>query len=116
MENQENQKANPLLSSQEPHQKEEMDQATAASTPSFTLEPEKGMTPEPENFNNGDEQNNLKQTDSSDQDEVPSAGPVSFDSVSDVDLDEDDNSVTSNDLTALNGEDDDLDRDESTMV
>jgi hypothetical protein len=50
-----------LRASQEPHQREEMDQAESASNASFTLEPEKGLTPDPEEFNQGDAQNNIKQ-------------------------------------------------------
>jgi hypothetical protein len=50
-----------LRASQEPHQREEVDQAESASNASFTLEPEKGLTPDPEEFNQGDVQDNIKQ-------------------------------------------------------
>ena len=41
---------------------ERYEQATEASEPSFTLEPEKGLTPDPDTLNNDTERegNNLK--------------------------------------------------------
>ena len=94
--------------SQEPHQREEMDQAESASNASFTLEPEKGLTPDPEEFNQADAQNNIKQIDQNDTRQSEPAGAASFDAVSPVNLDEDENTVTRDDLQALTG----LDQDE----
>lgn len=59
--NDENDQHGSLLSGQDPHQKEEMDQATRASAASFNLEPEKGISPDPDEYNKGDEQGNIKQ-------------------------------------------------------
>lgn len=96
-----------LLSSQEPHQREEMDQAEKASRASYTLEPEKGMTEEPGTYNQGDEQVNIKQSQNHQTDPIQQ-----FDPVSDVDLDAGENDLTNDDLQALGG----LDRDENTTM
>lgn len=103
----ENDKVNSFRASQEPHQREEMNQAEAASAASFSLEPEKGITPDPVEYNKGDAQDNIKQVEASDENIIEPGGAVSFDSVSDVDLDEDDNTITRDDLQALNGLDTD---------
>ena len=103
-----NDNSNSLRASQEPHQREEMDQAESASSASFILEPEKGLTPDPEQFNQGDPQENIKQTDHTDAEQSETSGAESFDAVSPVDLDENDNTVTPDDLQALTG----LDQDE----
>ncbi|HKG07023.1 MAG TPA: hypothetical protein VKB19_11220 [Pedobacter sp.] len=108
MNTEENENNGSLLSSQEPHQKEEMDQATRASAGSFTLEPEKGITPQPEAYNKGDKQGNVKQPDHRNTDDTAASD---FDPVNEVDPDADDTAVTEEDLRALDGED----ADESTM-
>lgn len=95
MEN-ETQNTGNLLSGQEPHQKEEMEQAEKASVASFTLEPEKGLT------EIGNDTHNIKKA--SGEGDASSAG---FDSVSDVDLDDDGTEVTEEDLQALDGRDED---------
>lgn len=115
MENQQNQNENSLLAGQEPHQKEEIDQATAASAASFTLEPDKGLTPDPDKYNKGAAQGNIKQTEPTGHDEPASLGSAGFDSVSSVDLDADENSITEEDLQALGGADENSDDEESTM-
>lgn len=69
--NDENNQNGSLLSGQEPHQKEEMDQATRASAASFNLEPEKGITPDPDEYNRGDEQGNIKQIHTDEDDSLP---------------------------------------------
>jgi hypothetical protein len=101
-----------LRASQEPHQREEMDQAESASKASFTLEPEKGLSPDPEEFNQGDAQDNIKQIDQDDKRQSVPAGTASFDTVSPVNLDEDENTVTPDDLQALTG----LDQDEENTM
>jgi len=93
-----------LLSSQEPHQKEEMDQATRASTASFTLEPEKGLTVEPEAYNKDGAQRNIKQVERSDRENFIPSGNTEFDPVNDADLNQDENSLTNDDLQALGGD------------
>ncbi|MEJ2880982.1 hypothetical protein [Pedobacter sp. GR22-6] len=110
MNTQENQKDNSLLGSQEPHQKEELDQASAASTPSFTLEPEKGIGPEP----GAEEQGNVKQAGTSIAAQVQ-ATAGGFDPVNELDLDAGENDVTADDLQALGGADENADEEESTM-
>ena len=109
MNTQENQSDNSLLAGGEPHQKEEMDQAEAASHASFSLEPDKGLTPDPEAYNKGTAQENIKQASGTETENTTSPG---FDRVSDIDLDEDENSVTPDDLQALNG----LDQDEDSTM
>jgi hypothetical protein len=101
-----------LRASQEPHQREEMDQAESASKASFTLEPEKGLTPDPEVFNQGDAQDNIKQIDQTDKQQSEPAAAAGFDTVSPVNLDEDEHTVTPDDLQALTGLDQDQ---ENTM-
>lgn len=108
MENEENKENGSLLSGQEPHQREELDQATGASAGSFTLEPQKGITPEPDEYNKGGEQGNIKQLDDRETDMGSSAA---LDSVSEIDLDADETTVTAEDLRALDG----IDDDESTL-
>lgn len=105
---------NALRSGQEPHQREEMDQAESASRASFTLEPEKGLTPDPEEYNKGAAQGNIKQTDQTDETDEGDVAPIGepdFDSDVDADIDTelnaDENTVTPDDLQALNGEDED---------
>lgn len=107
-----NDNSHSLRASQGPHQREEMDQAEGASNASFTLEPEKGLTPDPEEFNQDDAQENIKQIDQRDQQQSEPAAAMSFDAVSPVNLDEDENTVTPDDFQALTGLDQD---DESTM-
>jgi hypothetical protein len=102
MNTEENNYKNSLLSGQDPHQKEELDQATNASAGSFTLEPEKGISPDPDEYNKGDKRGNIKET--ADQDFSDDPAPI-FDAVSEVDPDADDNTVTREDLRALDGED-----------
>lgn len=84
-----------------------MDQAEAASNASFSLEPEKGITSDPHKYNRGEAQDNIKQIEGEDYQDTSSRGSVEFDSVSDIDLDEDESSVTPDDLQALNGIDED---------
>src|SRR5689334_5518982 len=115
MNTEKNQNENSLLAGQEPHQKEEIDQATAASAASFTLEPEKGLTPDPDQYNKGAEQGNIKQTESADYEQAASSGTTGFDAVSPVDLDADENTITEDDLQALGGVDENSDEEESTM-
>lgn len=104
----ENENDHSLLASQEPHQREEMDQAEAASAASFTLEPEKGITPDPQEYNKGGAQDNIKQPDEQDHADITMSGGASgFDSVSEVDLDEDETTITSDDLDALDAIDTD---------
>lgn len=52
-----------LMAGGDPHQQEDLDQAVTASEASFTLEPEKGLTPEPDEYNKEEDQDsyNLKQ-------------------------------------------------------
>lgn len=59
--NEENENTGSLRSGQEPHQKEDFDQAESASAASFELEPDKGITPDPKEYNQGEEQGNIKQ-------------------------------------------------------
>ena len=85
-----------LLSGQEPHQKEVLDQAERASQSSCTLEPEKGIT--------GDEdgpavESNIKQASVNGADPALKFGPVGK-----VNLDED-SYVTDDDLQTLDGRD-----------
>lgn len=98
-----NNNSNSLRANQEPHQREEMEQADSASNASFTLEPEKGLTPDPDKFNQGDTQNNIKQIDPADDQHFEPAGTANFEAVSPVNLDEDENTVTPDDLQALTG-------------
>jgi hypothetical protein len=105
----ENQNDNTLLAGGEPHQREEMQQAEAASRASFNLEPEKGITPDPAVYNKEADQQNIKQPNAADAQDTTSPG---FDPVSELDLDTDENSITPDDLQALNGLDQD---EESTM-
>lgn len=63
-----------LLSGQEPHQKEDFDQAERASAASFELDPDKGITPDPEEYNQGDEQGNIKQMPKADNDDFDNPG------------------------------------------
>ena len=113
MNTEENQSDNSLLAGGEPHQREEMDQAEAASQASFSLEPEKGITPDPAEYNKGAAQENIKQASSSTAAQnTASGGSEGFYDVSGVDLDEDENSVTTDDLQALDGIDQD---EENTM-
>lgn len=102
-----NDNGNSLRSGQEPHQREEMDQAEAASKASFSLEPEKGITPDPDDYNKGATQGNIKQIDSSEDIERAPTGTQEFDTVSDTDLNEDENAVTPDDLQALGGKEED---------
>ncbi len=95
-----------LLSRQESHQREEMDQAEKASRASYTLEPEKGIT-DTGTYNQGAEQGNIKQSQNHQTDPIQQ-----FDPVSDVDLDAGENDLTNDDLQALGG----LDRDENTTM
>jgi hypothetical protein len=102
--NEENENTGSLLSGQEPHQKEDFDQAERASAASFELEPDKGITPDPEEYNQGDEQGNIKQ-----MPRVDSAGSGVFDQVNDnPDLDAGAYDVTKEDLKSLEA----LDRDD----
>jgi hypothetical protein len=105
--NKQNNQSGSLLSSQEPHQKEDIDQATGSSAASYTLEPEKGLTPDPDQYNKGDEQGNIKQRDI-ESDSDAGAPALAFDEVNDINLNEDEFSVTNEDLKTLNGEDDDV--------
>ena len=60
-ENKENNKqSGSLLSGQEPHQKEDMDQATRASVAASSLEVEKGLSPEPDQYNHGESSENIR--------------------------------------------------------
>ena len=112
MNNDQKDNSNSLRASQEPHQREEMEQAESASSASFTLAPEKGLTPDPEEFNQGDPQGNIKQTDRTDAGQSEPTGAEGFDEVSPIYLDEDENTVTSDDLQALTG----LDQDEENTM
>ncbi|ACU03932.1 hypothetical protein [Pedobacter heparinus] len=92
-----------LLSGQEPHQKEDFDQAERASAASFELDPDKGITPDPEEYNQGDEQGNIKQMPKADH-----VGSGGFDPVNaNPDLDAGASDVTTEDLKSLDA----LDRD-----
>lgn len=77
--NEENENTGSLLSGQEPHQKEDFDQAERASAASFELEPEKGITPDPQTYNHGDDQGNIKQMPKADR-----AGSGEFDSEDEI--------------------------------
>jgi hypothetical protein len=113
--NEENKQSGSLLSGQDPHQKEDMDQATKASAAAFNLEPEKGISPDPDQ--NINEKNNIK--------EVPPKGDDNFtgdisDNMEEVDnnLDsnEDEFEVTSEDLENLNAQDKDQDKNEQDEI
>ena len=107
--NEENENTGSLLSGQEPHQKEDFDQAQSASAASFELEPDKGITPDPEEYNQGDEQGNIKQMPKADH-----AGSGESDAVNDnPDLDAGAFDVTTEDLKGLEALDtDDQDSDD----
>lgn len=107
--NEENENTGSLLSGQEPHQKEDFDQAESASAASFELEPDKGITPDPQTYNQGDEQGNIKQMPKAD-----STGSGEFDPVNDnPDLDAGPYDVTNEDLKSLEALDkDDQDTDD----
>jgi hypothetical protein len=55
-----NKQSGSLLSGQEPHQKEDMDQATRASLAASSLEVEKGLSPEPDQYNQGEPSENIR--------------------------------------------------------
>jgi len=112
MDTQENQKDDSLLAGQEPHQQEELDQANAASAASFTLEPEKGISPEPKGQG---EHSNIKQAEAADGDEPEPSGAVGFDTVNEANLDAGEYDLTDDDLQALSGPDGNADEEESTL-
>lgn len=95
--NEENENTGSLLSGQEPHQKEDFDQAESASAASFELEPDKGITSDPEEYNQGDEQRNIKQMPKADGTDSGGFDPVN----ENPDLDAGASDVTSEDLKSL---------------
>lgn len=101
----ENKQSGSLLSGQEPHQKEDMDQASRASEASFSLETEKGLTPDADEYNQGEESGNVRQTkreDNADADRVPGEGVVDIDDAEDdPDLDAGEYDLNSEDLKGL---------------
>ncbi len=109
--NEENKQSGSLFSGQEPHQKEDMDQASRASEASFSLETEKGLTPDAEEYNQGEESGNVRQVkreDDADADRMPGEGIVNIDDAEDdPDLDAGEYDVDSEDLKGLEPTDDD---------
>ena len=112
MYNDQNDKTGSLRASQEPHEREEMDQAERASNASFSLEPEKGIIQDPDEFNHDGAQENIKQVNHDGNQHVGPTGETGFEEVNPVNVDEDENTVTPDDLQALKGLDQD---DENTM-
>ncbi|WP_442591358.1 hypothetical protein ACSBL2_09025 [Pedobacter sp. AW31-3R] len=112
MDTQENQQDDSLLAGQEPHQQEELDQATEASAASFTLEPEKGISPKPRDQG---EQSNIKQAEAADGDEAELSRGAGFDTVNEADLDAGEYDLIDDDLQALSGPDGNADEEESTL-
>ena len=111
--NKENNESGSLFSGQEPHQKEDMEQATKASGASFNLEPEKGISPDPDQYNGDDEQGNIKQMSVKDkQDTMAGGGAGTIDNVyENPDLNKGEFDVTQQDLETLDAQDKDLDDD-----
>lgn len=107
--NEENENTGSLLSGQEPHQKEDFDQAERASVASFELDTDKGITPDPAKYNQGDEQGNIKQMPKADGTNSGEFDPVN----ENPDLDAGVSDVTSEDLKSLEALDtDDPDSDD----
>ena len=98
-----NKKSGSLLSGQDPHQKEDLDQATRASAASSSLEVEKGLSPEPDQYNHGEPSENIRGVHGDvESGSERSAAAVSIDSTSEnADLDAGEFDVTSEDLKSL---------------
>lgn len=113
-ENKENKKqSGSLLSGQDPHQKEDLDQATRASAAASSLEVEKGLSPEPDQYNQGEPSENIRGAHSDVESGYErSAASVNMDGTSEnQDLDAGEFDVTSEDLKSLESMEDIADDD-----
>ena len=102
-----------LLSGQEPHQKEELDQATRASAAASSLEVEKGLSPEPDQYNHGEPSGNIRGIHGDDDAESGSERPAAAVNIDEVtenpDLDAGEFDVTTEDLKSLEAAEDNKD-------
>lgn len=101
--NKENKQRGSLLSGQEPHQKQDLEQAVRASEAAFNLETEKGISPDPGQYNNGGENGNIRHA-SRDNKQVDKPGDLGaeLDQVREnTDLDATEYDLTSEDLQRL---------------
>lgn len=114
MEEEDNKKSGSLLSGQDAHQKEEMDRATNASAAAFSLEVEKGLSPEPDQYNHGEPSENIRGAHLDKEiGSVGAAAPVNIDgAVENPDLDAGEFDVTSEDLKSLDAMEDDIEEDD----
>ncbi|SMD10430.1 hypothetical protein [Pedobacter nyackensis] len=115
--NEENNQSGSLLSGQDPHQKEDMDQATRASAASFNLEPEKGISPDPDENINVKEKTNIKEGRPKGDENFTGDISSNIEELDDTpDLSEGEFDVTPEDLKNLNAQDNDQDKGEQDEI
>ena len=114
MEN-DNKQSGSLFSGQEPHQKEDLDQATRASAAASSLEVEKGLSPDPDQYNHGEPSENIRGAHpDKESGSERSAAAVNIDpETENPDLDAGEFDVTSEDLQSLEGMEDIVDEDDA---